>query len=95
VRVDGVGSLFHHGDYFYSLRYDGCGHAVTVAAPRRELQQTVKAHYRNCQQCARPFHRVCPGCARVLSPSTITTEEDPATGRLVVRCSSCGADAWG
>jgi hypothetical protein len=29
-----VGSLFHHGDYFYSLRYDRCGHTATVAALR-------------------------------------------------------------
>ena len=90
-----MGSLFHHGDYFYSLRYDRCGHTATVAAPRREVEQTVKAHYATCQQCARPFHWVCPGCALVLSGSTVTAEEDPATGRLVVRCSSCGADARG
>jgi hypothetical protein len=38
LRIDGVGSLFHHGDHFYSLRYDGCGHTATVAAPRRELE---------------------------------------------------------
>jgi hypothetical protein len=45
LRVDGVGSLLHHGDYFYSLRYDRCGHTATGVAARRELEQTVKKHY--------------------------------------------------
>ena len=90
-----MGSLFHHGDYFYSLRYDRCGHSTTVEASRRELEQTVKTHYASCQECARPIRWVCPGCALVLSSSTITADEDPATRRIVVRCNSCGADAWG
>jgi transcription elongation factor Elf1 len=93
LRVGGVGSLFHHGSY-YTFTYDRCGHTATVEASRRELEQTVKTHYASCQLCARPFRWVCPGCALVLSSSTVTAEEDPATGRQVVRCSNCGADAW-
>ena len=90
-----MGSLFHHGDHFYSLRYDRCGHTAPVVGSRRELEQTVKAHYASCQQCARPLRWVCPGCALVLSPETITAEENLATGRIVARCNSCGGDAWG
>lgn len=53
VRVDGVGSLFHHGSYYYTLTYDRCGHAATVEASRRELEQAVKTYYWTCQQCTR------------------------------------------
>lgn len=76
---------------------DRCDHTATVEASRRELEQTVKTHYASCQQVrqAIQFRWVCPGCALVLSASTVTTEEDLATGRIVVRCNGCGADAWG
>jgi hypothetical protein len=77
------------------LTHDRCGHTVTVAAARRELAQTVKTHYTTCQECARPLRWVCPGCALVRSAGTVIAEEDLAMGRIVVRCSSCGADAWG
>ena len=90
-----MGSLFEHGGQFYELRYDGCGHTTTVVAARRELEHAVKKHYLPCQACARPLRWVCPGCALVLSPDTITAEEDLATGRIVACCNSCGADAWG
>ena len=90
-----MGSVFHHGDYFYSLRYDRCGHTATVSASRRELEQTVKGQYADCQECARPLRWVCPGCAGLLSASTVAVAEDLASGRLVVRCASCGADVWG
>ena len=95
VAGHGVGSLLHHGGQFYELRYDRCDHTATVISSRRELEQIVKAHYATCQQCARPLKWVCPGCALVLSSSTISTKEDLATGRIVARCSSCSANAWG
>jgi hypothetical protein len=63
--------------------------------PRGELEQVLKAHYVACQACAKPLRWVCRGCALVLSADTITGSEDPATGRIVARCNSCGADAWG
>ena len=90
-----MGFLFHHGGFFYSVLYERCGHTATVVSSHRELQHTVKADYATCQECARPCRWVCPGCAVVVSASTITAEEDVASGCLVVRCSSCGADAWG
>jgi hypothetical protein len=51
LRVDGAGSLFHHGSYYHTLTY---------AAARRELEQTVKTHYTTCQECARPLRWAVP-----------------------------------
>ena len=95
MRVDGIGVLFHHGGSFYSLCYDRCGHEAAVVAPRWQLEHTVRTYYRQCQACARPLRWVCPGCALVLSSDTITVEEEQASGGLLVRCASYGADAWG
>jgi hypothetical protein len=87
-----VGSVFHHGDYVYTLRNDRCGHTLTVAAPRRDLEQAAKTHYASCQECTRPLRWVCPACVLVLSSSTVTADEDPATGRIIARCNTlrCG-----